>query len=94
MKLGPKGSMVRRGDDCLYVPVLDSIQVVDTTGAGDLYCAGFLYGYLNGWSLLDATRLATASGNLAVTFFGGTDPAYTRERVMELYRQIAEADAG
>lgn len=34
-------------------------QVIDTTGAGDAYCAGFLYGWANAWSLAECARLGT-----------------------------------
>ncbi len=34
-------------------------QVVDTTGAGDAYCAGFLYGWANAWPLAECARLGT-----------------------------------
>lgn len=60
-------------------------EMLDTTGAGDLYCSGFVYGYLNAWDIEKTTRFASASGSLAVTFYGGVDEAYTRERVMQFY---------
>lgn len=48
---GPKGCLVITHDDVLAVPALDVDQVLDTTGAGDMFAAGFLYGYTQGQSL-------------------------------------------
>lgn len=43
VKTGENGSLIRRGDESVSVPAL-KVNCVDTTGAGDLYAAGFLYG--------------------------------------------------
>ena len=48
------------------------VAVVDTTGAGDSFDAGFLYGTLAGWPLRDALELGVACGSLSVTGIGGT----------------------
>lgn len=50
IKLGEKGSMVQRGDEVYSIPAVNA-RAVDTTGAGDLYAAGFLYGMAAGLSL-------------------------------------------
>jgi sugar/nucleoside kinase (ribokinase family) len=44
VKLGAKGSSVKQGDKRYYIPALKDIKCIDTTGAGDLYASGFLYG--------------------------------------------------
>jgi sugar/nucleoside kinase (ribokinase family) len=46
VKLGAKGSLVRSGGDLVKIEPI-SANCVDTTGAGDLYAAGFLYGIVN-----------------------------------------------
>jgi sugar/nucleoside kinase (ribokinase family) len=44
VKLGSEGSMIKRGEEIIKIAA-DNVRVKDTTGAGDLYASGFLYGY-------------------------------------------------
>ncbi len=50
VKVGAKGSLIKSGNTvCEVEPV--KAHAIDTTGAGDMYAAGFLYGYANGFPL-------------------------------------------
>ncbi len=46
LKLGAKGSLIQRGEEIIQVSAI-AAQSVDTTGAGDLYAAGFLFGLIH-----------------------------------------------
>ena len=59
MTRSEKGSVVVAGDSKIAVPAIEIEKLVDTTGAGDLYAAGFLYGYTSGRSLEDCARLGS-----------------------------------
>jgi len=50
VKTGAKGSLIMKGDEVIEIGIIKVIPV-DTTGAGDLYAAGFLFGLSNGFSL-------------------------------------------
>lgn len=50
VKVGREGSLIKRGEEIIKVGTIQ-VQSVDTTGAGDLYASGFLYGYACGFSL-------------------------------------------
>ena len=54
-----KGSVVVHRSEKIVQPATPVTKVVDTTGAGDAYCAGFLYGYANGLPLADCARYGT-----------------------------------
>jgi sugar/nucleoside kinase (ribokinase family) len=51
VKVGAHGSYIRKGTQSLHVPALHIQQVTDTTGAGDYFAAGFLFGLVEGCSL-------------------------------------------
>jgi sugar/nucleoside kinase (ribokinase family) len=54
---GADGSVVISGDDRYPVPAASVTKIIDTTGAGDLYAAGFLYGYSRNYRLDDCAIL-------------------------------------
>ena len=72
IKKGAQGAQAWQKGQTAQAPALP-VQVVDTTGAGDSFDAGFLYGYLKGWSLERTLRLACACGSLSARSPGGTD---------------------
>jgi adenosine kinase len=63
---GPKGSEIRSGGETLQVPVVKPAQVVDPTGCGDAYRAGFLYGISQGHDLETAGRMGSLFGSRQV----------------------------
>lgn len=71
VKLGEDGSYVDGGTWRGQIPAFTA-EVVDTTGAGDAFCGGFLAGYLAGWDLERTARFANAVGAMSVTAIGGT----------------------
>ena len=71
LKMGERGSYVRTGKDEIYVPAYTA-DVVDATGAGDAYVAGFLAGIVMGWDLERTSELASATGAACVTAIGTT----------------------
>lgn len=50
LKLGEKGSLIYAEENIIHVDAVTT-DVVDTTGAGDLYASGFLYGCTHGWDI-------------------------------------------
>ncbi|MBX3570382.1 MAG: adenosine kinase [Rhizobiaceae bacterium] len=65
-----KGSVVVRGDETVTVKPTTIDQLVDTTGAGDLYAAGFLYGYTSGRSLAECGDLGSLAAGLVIQQIG------------------------
>jgi sugar/nucleoside kinase (ribokinase family) len=67
---GPKGSVVARGEEAVEVAAHPVDRVVDTTGAGDLYAAGFLFGFTHGRSMADCGRLGSIAASAVIGHTG------------------------
>jgi len=74
VKLGKRGAMIRRGDERAQVGPR-SIPAVDTTGAGDLWATGFLYGMFTGRSLADCGEFGALVADEVVQVMGAAIPA-------------------
>ena len=86
VKLGAQGAIARRGEEVARAPALP-VTVVDTTGAGDSFNAGFLYGFLHGWPLASMLYMGTACGSLSTTRAGGTAGQPTRDEALAALRE-------
>ena len=78
-----KGSLVVAGDE---VHVIDAVRVgavTDTTGAGDLYAAGFLYGWSHGQGLARAGRIASLAAAEAISHVGARPQTSLKQLVKQ-----------
>ncbi|MDR3574380.1 MAG: PfkB family carbohydrate kinase [Anaerolineaceae bacterium] len=71
VKMGSAGSLIyeRARDSFFHIPIYPS-KVVDTTGAGDAYCGGFMAMYVKTGSLVDAGLAGAVSASFAIEDFG------------------------
>lgn len=69
IKRGDKGCLARNQVSTVHCPAYE-VPVVDVTSAGDVFNAGFIFAFLNGWKLDTAARFASACGAIAVTKAG------------------------
>jgi sugar/nucleoside kinase (ribokinase family) len=67
---GARGSIVRSRGETIEVPAVPVTAVVDTTGAGDLYAAGFLFGLTRGNDLARCARIGSLAAAEVVSHFG------------------------
>lgn len=65
-----RGSIVVRGDETYAVDAEPVARVVDTTGAGDLYASGFLYGFTRGLPLDECARLGGVAAAEVISHVG------------------------
>lgn len=76
-----KGAVVVNGQGREDVPAMPAARVLDTTGAGDLFAAGFLWGYTQGRSLKDCAIMGTIAAAEVIEHFGARPEADLKARV-------------
>ncbi|MDD3288513.1 MAG: adenosine kinase [Alphaproteobacteria bacterium] len=68
---GAAGALIAVKDQTIHKDAAPTEKLVDTTGAGDLFAAGFLFGYTHGYDLADCGRLANSAAAEIISHFGG-----------------------
>jgi sugar/nucleoside kinase (ribokinase family) len=73
VKTGHKGSLVMTGTEYCEIGIIP-VKPIDTTGAGDLYAAGFLYGHLMGMPMQKCGELGALLAGNVIEFMGSKMP--------------------
>jgi sugar/nucleoside kinase (ribokinase family) len=81
-----KGAVALAGGQRAAVPAAPVAQVVDTTGAGDLFAAGFLFGHVRGKALDECLRLGATCAGEIISHFGARPEADLRALIGALQR--------
>ncbi|MFZ5495173.1 MAG: adenosine kinase [Verrucomicrobiota bacterium] len=84
VKVGKDGAWVARGAELHRIAPVRVAHVADTTGAGDAWAGGFLYGWLRGKSLAGAGALGSALGAECVQHLGAAIPETRWPHLREL----------
>ena len=87
VKTGKKGSLILHRDQKHEVGVIDVVSI-DTTGAGDLYAAGFLYGLLNDLSMENCGRIGSLLAGKVIGVMGPKISEATWKEVRALVKEI------
>ncbi len=90
VKLGAEGSLIASGDQVVTVPAAGDAGVVDTTGAGDLWASGFLYGLVQGLPLERCGRLASLCGYEVCRVIGASIPEEGWQRIRQQAHNFTE----
>lgn len=69
VKVGKEGSYIKRGDEMVEVGIIPA-KAIDTTGAGDAYAAGFLYGLTNDYKISTCGEIAAFISGKVVEVMG------------------------
>jgi len=72
IKLGDRGCLLRTEDGVIEHVAAPAVSVVDTTGAGDAFVAGFTVGLVHGWDASRCAHLAVTVGAMCVTATGAS----------------------
>lgn len=86
IQAGGEGNLLMWPDGSVWMPMLP-IDVVDTTGAGDAFAAGFAVQMAEGYSLAESARFAHVCAGLAATELGAQAALPQRETVLEIKKK-------
>jgi sugar/nucleoside kinase (ribokinase family) len=87
VKRGKHGALIARGKDRLDV-LAHTVKALDTTGAGDLWASGFLYGLNHDLGLESAANLGSKIGSEVVQVMGAVIPPHGWGRVHEYHKEL------
>jgi sugar/nucleoside kinase (ribokinase family) len=84
LKVGPRGSYISHAGHNITIESMGDGNALDTTGAGDLWAAGFLYGLVNGYPLEKCGQLGSACGYEVCQVIGTKIPDEGWKRIKKL----------
>jgi sugar/nucleoside kinase (ribokinase family) len=87
LKQGKNGSLIKMGDEVVTVGII-SAKSIDTTGAGDLYAAGFLFGLINQLSLLQCGQIGSILSGHVIEVIGPKMDAQRWDKIKEMIATI------
>lgn len=90
VKVGGNGCRIYSKDETSAVPAYRIDKVVDTTGAGDSFVAGFIYGLVNSMPLIDCSRFGNATASCSVEHIGATDGILSLDEPMRRYKEVKD----
>ena len=80
VKIGKRGALIAKDGKVTRVQA-GPAKAIDTTGAGDLWASGFIYGYMNGWDMERAGNLGSIVSNEVVQVMGAQIPEEGWDRI-------------
>ncbi len=92
VKLGEQGSAIAHQGQMMRIDPLGSGKAVDTTGAGDLWASGFLYGLVNGYPLERCGRIGSACGYEVCQVIGASIPEEGWRRIRKMVEESQNGD--
>lgn len=84
---GKEGSVLRTREGSYNIPIAEPRAVVDPTGAGDAYAAGFIHGYTRGFAPPQIGRIAALAAVYAIEFYGTQVHHYSRAEFQARYAE-------
>ena len=87
VKTGKEGSLIQNSNQVFRIPAI-KVNCIDTTGAGDLYASGFLYGMLNNVELPLCGEMGSILAGKVIEQIGARIPEATWPEIKELVKSV------
>ena len=87
VKKGKEGSLIKQADELIHVESIKA-NAIDTTGAGDNYAAGFLYGLTKGYSMKKSGLIAALAAGKVVEVMGAKIPASSWPEIIKIIQSM------
>lgn len=88
VKIGMRGALIKRGEEVVHVGIMAAAKRVDTTGAGDFYAAGFMYGLSEGMSLRACGTIGAITAGKVIEVVGTTFGEEVWKEIHSLVEQV------
>jgi adenosine kinase len=88
--LGSRGSLIETRKESIYIQPAKPKRIVDPTGAGDAYRAGFLAGYVRGFDLPTCGRMGSVAAVYTVEKYGTVTHTFTLQDFLDRYHREYE----
>lgn len=92
IKLGARGCLVKTEGQEFIMPAYPKAKAVDTTGAGDSFVAGFVWGLLKGMPLKESVRFGCAVASCTVESIGANSAVESISEPMKRYMEMFESE--
>jgi len=86
IKVGKDGSLIKRGEEVIRIGTIP-VQCIDTTGAGDLYASGFLFGYADGLSLEKCGLFGSVLAGHVIEIVGARMDEHRWKKIMGILKE-------
>jgi sugar/nucleoside kinase (ribokinase family) len=91
IKVGKEGSMIKRGGEIIKIGTIP-VQCIDTTGAGDLYASGFLYGYASGLSLEKCGLFGSVLAGHVIEIVGARMDEHRWRKIIKILKESIDVN--
>jgi sugar/nucleoside kinase (ribokinase family) len=86
IKVGQDGSLIKRNKEVIKIGTIP-VKCIDTTGAGDLYASGFLYGYANGLTLEKCGLFGSVLAGHVIEIVGARMDEIRWKKIMKILKE-------
>ena len=88
VKIGMRGALIKQGEKVVHVGIMEAAKRVDTTGAGDFYAAGFLYGLTLGLDLRQCGTIGAITAGKVIEIVGTTLSDEAWEEILTYVKRV------